>query len=87
MGMPEILLILAIALIVIGPKKLPDIAKAMGKAMGEFKRATAELKETISLDDPPTPRKPLDILMNDTDSPKKKGGDTKPDRSEGDSHD
>ncbi|GAB6095524.1 hypothetical protein JCM14469_17760 [Desulfatiferula olefinivorans] len=87
MGMPEILLILAIALIVIGPKKLPDIAKALGKAMGEFKRATAELKETISLDDPPPPRKPLDILMNDTDTLKKKDGDTKPDRSEGDSHD
>ncbi|MGM0642639.1 MAG: twin-arginine translocase TatA/TatE family subunit, partial [Thermodesulfobacteriota bacterium] len=40
LGMPEILLILALALIVIGPKRLPDLAKTLGKAMGEFKRAT-----------------------------------------------
>ncbi len=46
-GMPELLLILAVALIVIGPKKLPDLAKSMGKALGEFKRATNDLKETI----------------------------------------
>lgn len=52
MGMPEILLILAIALIVIGPKKLPDIAKALGRAMGEFKRATNDLKSTINIDEP-----------------------------------
>ena len=50
MGMPEILLILAIALIVIGPKKLPDLAKAMGRALGEFKQATNELKKSIDID-------------------------------------
>jgi len=50
-GMPEMLLILAIALIVIGPKKLPDLAKSIGRAFGEFKRATSELKESLDLDD------------------------------------
>ncbi len=50
-GMPEMLLILAIALIVIGPKKLPDLAKSIGRAFGEFKRATAELKDSIDIDD------------------------------------
>ncbi len=49
-GMPEMLLILAIALIVIGPKKLPDLARSLGKAMGEFKKATSELKDSIQLD-------------------------------------
>ena len=49
-GMPEMFLILAIALIVIGPKKLPDLAKSLGRAFGEFKKATAELKETMELD-------------------------------------
>lgn len=49
-GMPEMLLILAIALIVIGPKKLPDLAKSLGKALREFKQATSELKESIDLD-------------------------------------
>lgn len=50
MGMPEILLILAIALIVIGPKKLPDLAKSMGKAFGEFKRATQDFKQALDVD-------------------------------------
>jgi Tat protein translocase TatB subunit len=46
-GMPELLLILALALIVIGPKKLPDIAKALGRGLAEFKRATDEMKSTF----------------------------------------
>jgi TatA/E family protein of Tat protein translocase len=50
-GMPEMLLILAIALIVIGPRKLPDLAKSLGKAMGEFKKATQELKDSFEIDD------------------------------------
>ncbi len=50
-GMPEMILILAIALIVIGPKKLPDLAKSLGRAFAEFKRATSELKETLEIDD------------------------------------
>ncbi|MDX9817618.1 MAG: twin-arginine translocase TatA/TatE family subunit [Desulfococcus multivorans] len=48
--MPEILLILAVALIVIGPKKLPDLAKSLGRAMIEFKRATSELKSSLEVD-------------------------------------
>ncbi|HBR17116.1 MAG TPA: twin-arginine translocase subunit TatB [Deltaproteobacteria bacterium] len=46
-GLPELIVILIIALIVIGPHKLPDIAKALGKAFAEFKRATEEIKETV----------------------------------------
>ena len=49
-GMPEMILILAIALIVIGPKKLPDLAKSLGRAFAEFKRATSELKESMDID-------------------------------------
>jgi TatA/E family protein of Tat protein translocase len=49
-GMPEMFLILAIALIVIGPKKLPDLAKSLGRAMREFKKATNEFKETMHID-------------------------------------
>jgi TatA/E family protein of Tat protein translocase len=47
---PEIILILAVALIVIGPKKLPDLAKSLGRALGEFKKATNDFKESISMD-------------------------------------
>ncbi|MCP4356288.1 MAG: twin-arginine translocase subunit TatB [Proteobacteria bacterium] len=50
MGWLEILLILAIALIVIGPQKLPELAKTLGKAMGELKRATSDLKESVDID-------------------------------------
>ena len=49
-GMPEMLLILAIALIVIGPKKLPDLAKYLGRAIGEFKKAASDFKESIDID-------------------------------------
>ncbi|GAB4172263.1 MAG: TatA/E family twin arginine-targeting protein translocase [Geothermobacteraceae bacterium] len=47
-GFPELLLILAIALMVIGPRRLPDIARALGRAMAEFRRATDEFKQTIN---------------------------------------
>jgi Tat protein translocase TatB subunit len=50
LGMPEILLILAIALIVIGPQKLPEVAKMLGKAMGEFKRSAQDLKDSIDIE-------------------------------------
>jgi len=46
-GLPELLIILAIALIVFGPNKLPELAKAVGKAMREFKKATDEVKESF----------------------------------------
>ena len=49
-GMPEMILIVAIALIVIGPKKLPDLAKSIGRALGEFKRAAGNIKESIDID-------------------------------------
>jgi len=44
-GMPELLLILGLALIVLGPKKLPELARALGKGLAEFRRATDELKD------------------------------------------
>ncbi len=44
-GMPELILILAVALIVLGPKRLPEIARALGKGLREFRRTTDELKE------------------------------------------
>jgi TatA/E family protein of Tat protein translocase len=47
LSLPHILLLLAIALVVIGPKKLPDIAKTLGKMFGEFQRAADDLKHEI----------------------------------------
>ncbi len=46
-GMPELILILVLALLLFGPQKLPEIGKQVGKALGEFKRTSNELKRTI----------------------------------------
>jgi TatA/E family protein of Tat protein translocase len=46
-GMPELVIIFVIALLVFGPKELPKIGKTIGKAMGEFRRASDELKDGI----------------------------------------
>lgn len=50
-GMPELIVILGIALIVLGPRKLPDLARALGKGMAEFKKATQELKESLDVEE------------------------------------
>jgi TatA/E family protein of Tat protein translocase len=46
-GLPELLIIVAIALIVFGPNKLPELARAFGRAMREFRKATEEVKESF----------------------------------------
>jgi TatA/E family protein of Tat protein translocase len=46
-GMPELILIFVVALLVFGPRKLPEIGKSLGKGLAEFKRASDELKKTI----------------------------------------
>ncbi len=51
MGMSEILIILAVALIILGPKKLPEMAKALGRGIAEFRKATQDFKESLETDD------------------------------------
>ena len=54
-GMPELIVIALIALLVVGPKKLPDIAKSLGKGLNEFRRATSDVadnvRETLKVDE------------------------------------
>ena len=59
-GMPEILVILVVALLVLGPRKLPEIARSLGRGMAEFRRASNEFTRTLSasLDEPPEPKRP-----------------------------
>ncbi|MEJ2108678.1 MAG: twin-arginine translocase TatA/TatE family subunit, partial [Acidobacteriota bacterium] len=46
LGMQEIIIIFVIALIIFGPRKLPDLGKTIGKGLAEFKKASNELKQT-----------------------------------------
>ena len=46
-GISELLLILAIALIILGPKRLPEIARALGKGLNEFRKAANDIKSTL----------------------------------------
>jgi len=46
-GMPEMLVILVIALVVFGPRKLPELGRSLGKSLNEFKKASNELRSTL----------------------------------------
>ncbi|GAW91255.1 twin-arginine translocase TatA/TatE family subunit [Calderihabitans maritimus] len=50
-GFPEMILILVLALIVFGPKKLPEVGKAVGSALKEFKKAASDIQETIRIEE------------------------------------
>ena len=56
-GLWEILLILAVALIVFGPAKLPELGRSIGNGLREFRKATSELKDKISLEDSDSEKK------------------------------
>lgn len=75
-GMPELLLILAVALIVLGPKKLPEMARALGRGLAEFRRTTDEVKREVQaaadLDAPP------ESDQADTGNPDTAAADTEP---------
>lgn len=47
LGFPEILFILVLALLVFGPRRLPEVGRTIGKALGEFRRATGDLKRSF----------------------------------------
>jgi sec-independent protein translocase protein TatA len=61
-GMPELIIIFVIALIIFGPRKLPELGRSLGKSLSEFKRASNELRSTleeeIRVEDQRVPAKP-----------------------------
>jgi sec-independent protein translocase protein TatA len=59
-GMPELIVILVIALIVIGPNKLPEIAKSLGKGLNEFKKAADDFQHNLQNET----KDPNDIISN-----------------------
>jgi sec-independent protein translocase protein TatA len=69
-GMPELMIIFVIALIIFGPRKLPELGRSMGKSLSEFKRASNDLRNTLDEeirieDKPPPPPAPKSMASND----------------------
>ena len=71
-GMPELIVILVIALIVIGPQKLPEIAKSLGKGLAEFKRASEDFQRNMELES----RRDAAKAAAETEAAKKEEGGT-----------
>ena len=74
-GMPELMVIAVIALLVVGPKKLPELAKTLGKGLAEFRKvatdATDTIKETLHTEELQKDMNGLkDSLLNPKDEPK-----------------
>lgn len=60
-GMPELIVILVVALVVLGPKRLPEVARSVGKALAELRRQTSDLADDLQLGSilgDESPRKP-----------------------------
>lgn len=62
-GAPELIVILIIALVVLGPGKLPDVASSLGKSIREFRKAASDVSDAAKIDAPPsTPPAPVSSL-------------------------
>jgi len=54
-GFQELLVILVVALLVFGPKRLPELARSLGRGLAEFRRASSELRQHLDTSEPPEP--------------------------------
>jgi len=77
-GMTELIVIMVVALIVIGPKRLPELARTLGKALGDFKRATSDFQNSFSMEDDYD----LDVLDEEAKEKEKKAGAEESDEDE-----
>ncbi len=75
-GMPELLVILVVALLVLGPKRLPEMARSLGRGMAEFRRASSELRNTLYA--------PLEEPKQEESKSASKEPDSKPDAARND---
>ena len=86
-GMPELIIIFVIALIIFGPRKLPELGRSLGKSINEFKRASNELKNTLDEEirveearstvrqRAPEPARPHPIAEDEHNVPRQSSGD------------
>jgi sec-independent protein translocase protein TatA len=83
-GVPELVIIFIVALIVFGPRKLPELGRSLGKGIAEFKRASNELQRTLDEEirneerqkGPSTPAAPAIAAASPTDEPEPAVADT-----------
>ncbi len=75
-GMPELVIIFVIALIIFGPRKLPELGKSLGRSLAEFKRASNDLRNTLE----------QEVRMEETRDDTKTGRDHRPVDKTGDSN-
>lgn len=68
-GMPELIIILVIALLVIGPHKLPELAKSLGKGLAEFKKASEDFQRNIQEESRKAEEKPAPPAEKVADAP------------------
>lgn len=59
-GLPELVLILVVALLIFGPNRLPELARSLGKGLAEFRRASADLRSQF-MEPPPEPPRPAPV--------------------------
>lgn len=78
LGIPEILFIFALALLIFGPRKLPEIGRTLGKGMAEFRKASSELKRTIDTEMMQEEIRQSDPRRILRDTPDKKGSKQEP---------
>ena len=79
-GMPELIIIFVIALIIFGPRKLPELGKSLGRSLAEFKRASNDLRHTLEEEirvEETRQDSPKEASSTKTDTPPKtdEGGD------------
>lgn len=69
MSLTEIIIIVALGLVVLGPEKIPEVAKFMGKAIREIRKASNLLRDAMVIEDPTPSRKPAPIAQPQQDTP------------------
>jgi sec-independent protein translocase protein TatA len=74
-GLPELIVIMVVALLVVGPSKLPDLARSLGKTFQEFKRMADDVKETLEEETTDVKTSSEQQLQN-KEEPEKKASDT-----------
>jgi sec-independent protein translocase protein TatA len=68
-GAPELIIILVIALLILGPGKLPEVGASIGKSIREFRKASSDLSDSVKVDTSPLPADPPAATPTTADAP------------------